>query len=160
MLFWNKIDFAKLSKLSIAIDLRKTKTLAFFKALLSPLQRIHEDTLYTMQHDGRKILLEKVLNDYFEVVGYDASDHENTKTVYIQNVALPDDVFIYQPDEDNPLFLEPNEVFINQEDETLSEFSFTVFIPDSYTFNEPTVRALIDKYRFIGKLYNIETYSL
>lgn len=164
MLYWAKIEFNKLVKLSLPTFLRKRKTIAFLVALVAPMQKLHDDTLYTMQHDGRKIYLEKVLNDYFQVAGYDASDHENTKTVYIGNVDLPGDVFVFQPAEDEPVFLgdstNSEEVFINQEDETLSEYSFTVFIPDTYTFNEPTVRALIDKYRFIGKLYNIETYTL
>ena len=160
MQFWAKIEFDKLVKLSLPTFLRKQRIIAFLTALVSPMQKLHDETLYTMQHDGRKIYLEKVLNNYFEVVGYDANAHENTKTVYIGNNAQPDDVFIYQPNEDAPVFLEPEEVFINQEDESLSDYSFTVFIPDYYTFNEPTVRALIDKYRYIGKLYNIETYSL
>lgn len=160
MQFWAKIDFQKLVKISLPTRLRKVRMIAFLSALVAPLQKLHDETLYTMQHDGRKIYLEKVLNDYFKVVGYNPSDHDNTKTVYIENVAQTGDVFIFQPEENEPLFLEPNEVFINQENETLSDYSFTVFIPDTYTFNEPTVRALIDKYRYIGKLYNIETYTL
>ena len=160
MLFWNKIDFSKLIKLTLPIQLRKVRVIAFFGAMVAPLQKLHDETLYTMQHDGRKIYLEKVLNDYFQVLGYNPSDHENTKTVYIENIPQPKEIFIYQPEEDQPVFLEPNEVFLMQENESLTAFAFTVFIPDSYDYNEPTVRALIDKYRYIGKLYNIETYTL
>lgn len=160
MLFWNKIDFAKLVKLTLPIQLRKVRIVALLSALVSPLQKLHDETLYTMQHDGRKIYLEKVLNDYFQVAGYNPSDHENTKTVYIENIPQPGETFIYQPEEDRPLFLEPNEVFLQQENESLTAFAFTVFIPENYNFNEPTVRSLVDKYRFIGKLYNIETYEL
>lgn len=160
MLFWAKLYFQKLVKISLPTRLRKVRMIAFLSALVAPLQKLHDEILYTMQHDGRKIYLEKVLNDYFKVVGYNASDHENTKTVYIENVAQTGDIFIFQPEENEPLFLEPNEVFINQENETLSDYSFTIFVPDTYTFNEPTIRALTDKYRYIGKLYNIETYIL
>ncbi len=160
MLIWNNVNFGKLAIWNLAVEKRKEKNISFMSSLIAPLQKIHDDTLYTMQHDGRKIYLEKVLNDYFQVAGYDPSDHENTKTVYIDNTPQPGDVFIYQPEEDQPLFLEPNEVFLNQENESLTEFAFTVFIPDTYEYNEPTVRALIDKYRYIGKLYNIESYTL
>lgn len=160
MQFWAKIEFDKLVKLSLPTFLRKRRTIAFLVALVSPMQKLHDDTLYTMQHDGRKIYLEKVLNDYFQVAGYDANDHENTKTVYIGNIDQPNELFIFQPEEDQPVFLEPVETFVYQNNESGSDFSFTVFIPDTYTYNEPTVRALIDKYRFIGKLYNIETYTL
>lgn len=160
MQYWNSIDFIKLIKISLRIKLRKVRMIAFLSALMTPVQKLHDETLYTMQHDGRKIYLEKVLNDYFQVDGYNPSDHEITKTVYIGNNPRPGETFIYQPEENNPLFLEPNEVFLYQENESLLEFSFTVFIPDTYIFNEPTIRALIDKYRFVGKLYNIQTYTL
>lgn len=160
MPYWNRIDFVKLIKISMRIKLRKVRNIAFLSALVTPLQKLHDDTLYTMQHDGRKINLEKVLNDYFQVPGYNPSDHDNTKTVYIENIPQPGDVFIYQPQEEQPVFLEPNEVFLKQENESLTEFSFTVFIPDTYDYNEQTVRALIDKYRYIGKLYNIQNYTL
>ena len=160
MQFWSSLDFVRLVKLSLPLALRKSKTIAFLSAIVKPLQKIADETLYTMQHDGRKIYLEKLLNDYFKVATYDANDHEGTKTVYIENLAPPGEVFIYQPDEEKPIFLEPTEVFISQENEMLSDYSFTVFIPNMYTFNEPTVRALIDKYRYIGKLYKIETYTL
>jgi hypothetical protein len=160
MQFWSSLNFVMLVKQNLPIEERTAKTIGYLSSIVAPLQKIADETLYTMQHDGRKIYLEKLLNDYFKVATYEANDHENTKTVYIENLAPPGEVFIYQPDEEKPVFLEPTEVFISQENEMLSDYSFTVFIPDTYTFNEPTVRALIDKYRYIGKLYKIETYTL
>lgn len=158
MQFWNRINFSMFVKLTLRIKNRKVRMIAFLTALVSPMQKFHEETLYIMQHDGRKIYLEKVLNDYFQVTGYNPSDHDNTKKIYIENIPQPGATFVYQPEEDEPLFLEPNEVFLLQQDESLTQYSFTVFIPESYSFDEPTIRALIDKYRYIGKLYNIETY--
>lgn len=160
MQFWSSLNFVMLVKQNLPIEERTAKTIAYLSAMVAPLQKIADETLYTMQHDGRKIYLEKLLNDYFRVTIYDENNHEATKTVYIENSIPSGEVFIFQPDEEKPVFLEPTEVFISQENEQLSEFSFVVFIPDTYTFNEPTVRALIDKYRFIGKLYKIETYTL
>ena len=68
MQYWNSINFVKLIKISLRIKLRKVRMIAFLSALMTPVQKLHDETQYIMQHDGRKIYLEKVLNDYFQAV--------------------------------------------------------------------------------------------
>ena len=164
MVFWNKADFTKLNRLTVSSFFRKVRILAFLDAMIAPLIKIQNETLYTMQHDGRKIYLEKVLNDYYQIVGYNPSTHDSTKKIYIENAAQLPEVFVFQPLENSPVFLgdstNSNEVFLTQEDESLNAFSFTIFIPDTITFDEQDLRAVIDKYAYIGKLYNIETYTI
>ncbi|WP_264520399.1 hypothetical protein [Flavobacterium sp. N1994] len=164
MVLWDKVDFSVLIRELLPTFKRKPKFLALFDTFISALIRIYNETFYTLQHDGRKIYLEKVLNDYYNIEGYNPSQHDETKKIYITNVAQIQEVFIYQPLENNPVFLGDSsntiQVFINQEDETLNEYSFTIFIPDTVVFDEQDLRAEFGKYEYIGRLYNIETYTI
>lgn len=164
MVLWHKVDFFSLVRDLFPTTKRKPKFLALFDAFIQPLVRIYNDVFYTLQHDGRWIYLEKVLNDYYSIPDYDPSLHDTTRQIYISNVAQVPDIYVYQTLENQPVFLGDStnsfEVFISQEDETLSDYSFTIFIPDTINFDEQDLRAVFDKYAYIGRLYNIETYTL
>ncbi|NHN26749.1 hypothetical protein FIA58_013775 [Flavobacterium jejuense] len=145
--------------------LRKSKHIALLSSFVTPLQNVHDELLYQMQHDGRTIYLEKVLNDHFEVVGYSHQNHEMTKTIYIEDVAEPDKLYIYQDEEIEDTFIEDepdseDDLFLDADGENTTAFSYVIFIPDTYIFSEPKIRALIDIYRYIGKKYQIQTYTL
>lgn len=163
-MLWLIIDLAVLVVMCIPSRLIKASDVPMIQTWLVPLQMIFDDHLYKTQHDGRKIYLEKVLNDWFEVPTYDNQNHELSKTVYIENVPRLKKNFIYQPNEDKPVFLADseaeNENFIYSEDETRLSYSWTINIPDSYVYDEVKLRAVVDEYRFIGKLYTIKTYTL
>lgn len=164
MVFWDSVDFKKLVGGNLSIRKRKPKWFALLNAIIEPLIVVYNEVFYIQCHDGRTIYLEKVLNDYYKIIGYDPSSHDTTKKIYIQNIANVADLFIYQPLENSPVFLgdssNANEVFVNQENETLSDYSFTIFIPDTVVFDEQDLRAEFGKYEYVGKLYNIETYTL
>jgi hypothetical protein len=164
-MFWLTVRFNELIKQLLWGDVRKPRTIAFLSAVVSPLQKIYDKTLYQMQHDGRTIYLEKVLNEFFEVVGYDTQNHEATKLVYIDDVEQQEKLYVFQDLEDDVAFLEDepdtvDDIFIDSEIENNVAFSFIVFVPDTYTFTEPNLRALIDQYRYIGKKYIIQTYTV
>lgn len=162
---WSIIDFVKLLKQALPIKLRKSKTLAFFNALLVPLQKIQEQTLYKMQHNGTKIYLEKMLNESYNVAGYSHQDHEGTKLIYIEDIATPGKLYIWQNLEPDSSFFEDDgddnddDMFLDGPADGVLQFSWTIYMPDTIEFNENSLRALVDSYRYIGKKYTIQTYT-
>ncbi len=153
---WYNIKFDWLFGDSLPTIKRGKKTLALFKAFAAPLQKIADETLYKMQHNGQVIYLEKVLNEWFSVAGYDTQDHDGTKTVFISDAPPVPRNYVYLNAEDNPLYLGTvslgNPMAVN--------YKFIVNVPSSYTFVEAKLRAVIDYYRLAGKKYIIVTYDL
>lgn len=164
-MFWSTIDIETQQKLLSPIFLREDTTLAFIKTLTSPMQGIVDDTLYKMQHDGRKIYLEKMLNEVYQVTGYSHQDHENTKLIYIEDLPIAEKLFIFQDSESEVSFLEDdgddneNDIFLDGDTEGIVSYSWVIFMPDTITFDEYTLRALVDSYRYAGKKYIIEIYT-
>lgn len=165
-MFWQTINFFVLIEQLLPTFLRKNRMLLFLKAIVNPINKIYEDTLYKMQHDGRTIYLEKMLNEHFQVAGYDHQIHDLTKKVYIDDVPEPDKLYIFQDEEDGVSFLEDdgddneNDVFLDSDSEGVVSYSWVIFIPDTYAFEEYNIRGLVDTYRYFGKKYKIETYTL
>jgi hypothetical protein len=161
---WQVINFFVLIEQLLPTFLRKNRMLQFLKALVTPLHNIYEETLYIMQHDGRTIYLEKMLNEHFEVAGYNRQNHDATKTVYIDDVPEPDKLYIFLDEEEGVSWLEDDDseedVFLDSDSEGVVSYSWVIFIPDTYVFQEANLRALVDTYRYFGKKYKIETYTL
>ena len=145
MVLWSKIDFNVLVRQLLPTFLRKPVIIALLDSLIQSLILIYNETFYTHQHDGRLVYLEKVLNDYYQIPGFNPSLHDTTRQIYIENAPVAPEVFIYQPLENQPKFLGDStnafEVFIDQQDETLTEYSYTIFIPDTIVFDEEDLRA-------------------
>lgn len=164
-MFWSTIDIDKLSKEFLPTFFRAKQSVCHNEAFLSPLQKTADQTLYKMQHNGTKIYLEKMLNESYSIPGYDHQDHEGTKLIYIDDIAQEEKLYIWQNEEEDSSFLEddddPNEddVFLVDEESGAGSASWTIFMPDTITFQEITLRALVDSYRYIGKKYNIEIYT-
>lgn len=123
-------------------------------AIAKPIQTLADKILYQMQHDSRVIYLEKVLNEYFEIATYNPNSHEATRKIYIVDVAAVPETYIFQPEENKPVYL--GSVYLDRE--TASNFQFIVKIPNEITYDEARLRALIDYYKLAGKRYIIETY--
>jgi hypothetical protein len=164
-MFWSTINIERLAKLFLPIALRKRDAIAPSVAFLNPLQTIADDTLYKMQHNGTKIYLEKMLNEAYAVAGYDTQDHEGTKLIYIDDLPEDEKLYIWQDEEIDTSFLEDDgddnedDVFLQGDTETNVATSWIIFMPDTITFNEITLRALVDSYRYIGKKYTVEIYT-
>jgi hypothetical protein len=127
---------------------------AFNSAFAKPLQVLADKTLYEMQHDSRVIYLEKMLNEYFEVATYNPNSHIATRQIYIVDTPQVPKTYIYQPEENQPLYL--GEVYLDRDNVTTADF--IVKIPIAIEFDEPRLRAVIDFYKLAGKKYIIETY--
>jgi hypothetical protein len=164
-MFWSTINIDAAGKMYLPTFLRRQRTTAFFDALLAPLQSIANETLYKMQHNGTKIYLEKVLNEAYRVTTYNAQNHEDTKLIYIEDVDEPERLFIYQDEELGVTFIEDDgeelesDIFLDNEDESSLGYSWIIYMPDTISFNEFTLRALVDSYRYIGKNYIIQIYT-
>jgi hypothetical protein len=164
-MFWSTVNIQILNRQFLPTFLRHRRTIAFFEALISPMQNIADETLYKMQHNGTKIYLEKVLNESYQVPGYNPNDHEGTKLIYIDDVPEDAKLFIWQNEEPDSSFLEddgddnPDDIFLDGDTESGLGYSWTVFMPDTISFQEYALRALIDSYRYLGKKYNVEIYT-
>ncbi len=163
-MFWSTIDIDKQEKLLSPTFLRDDNTLAFIKSLVSPMQMIVDETLYKMQHDGRKIYLEKVLNEAFNVVGYDHQNHETTKKIFIEDIARSEKIYIHQDNELDVIFMEDdgddndNDIFIDVD--TDYNYSWIINMPSDIPFLEYNLRALVDSFRYAGKIYTINIYTV
>ena len=151
---WHKLSFTILVNQCLPIVLRKAKTTAFLNCIVLPLQSLSDLTLYQMQHDSRVIYLEKMLNEYFEVATYNPNSHIATRQIYIVDTPQVPKTYIYQPEENQPLYL--GEVYLDRDNVTTADF--IVKIPIAIEFDEPRLRAVIDFYKLAGKKYIIETY--
>ena len=72
---WAKIDFKRLVQLLLPTFLRKPQQTAFLNATIAPLETLYSETMYKMQHNGQVIYLEKVLNEFCDVAGYNSQNH-------------------------------------------------------------------------------------
>lgn len=151
---WLSIDFKQTMMQLSHSSFRAERFEAFVTAFSLPLQTLANKTLYEMQHDSRVIYLEKMLNEWFEVPTYNPNSHIATRQIYIVDVPQVAKTYIYQPEENQPVYL--GMVYLDRENETNADF--IVKIPVTIEFDEPRLRALIDFYKLAGKKYIIETY--
>lgn len=160
---WSVINFFRLIEKTIEGFLQGRKNMAFLKAIITPLATLYENIFYRMQHDGRTIYLEKLLNEYFNVTTYDTQNHDGTKLIYIEDLPKPPTVYVFQDEESETIWLDDDEeddVFLEAAGENVVTYSWVIFIPDTFPFQEAKVRALVNSYRYYGKKYKIETYTL
>ena len=160
---WQVVNLKKLVELLLPTFLRKSVTLAFLTSNIKPLDTLYVDTLYKMQHTCQVISLEKMLNEYFEVPGYDHQNHEATKKVKIKDEYFPPENYIYKVGEFRPtvdydntdLWLDEDEIWLVDD---LSHFDFVILIPIAYALQLDQLTAIMSYYKLAGKNYRIERY--
>lgn len=160
---WVTVDFYKLIQLLLPTFLRKQKQTVLLNIFIKPLDNLYKETLYKMQHNCTVMSLEKVLNEYFQTPGYEATNHELTKKVKIIDEKYEPDNYIYLEKEFRPsvdhdnadLWLDVDDIYLENE---IEYFHFVVLIPSTYVFVTEKVRAIIDYYKLAGKKYRIELY--
>jgi hypothetical protein len=163
---WAQINFYRLVELLLPTFLRRGNLLDFLKSVATPLQELYEDTLYKMQHNCSVIYLEKVLNNYYNCLGYNDQLHESTKIIFIDDVVKAPNKYLYLKSEIDAgtgsyLYLENPEVprayqYLKSQNDF--EFDFIVHIPNTITIDEVKLRVLIDYYKLAGKKYLIERF--
>ena len=134
-MFWSTVNFNILSIQLLPTFLRKERMTALLQSFVKPLQVLHDEILYKQQHDGTTISLEKMLNDLFDVEDYDATNHDITKKIYIENEPSMLALYVFQDDETSVDFLQDegddtdDDVFLDNDNEGTSNFNFIIFIP-------------------------------
>ncbi len=153
---WALINFVQLIQLFLPIDWRQNKQTSFLNSIIKPLDSLYVDTLYKMQHTCQVIYLEKMLNEYFAVVGYDSQNHETTKVVFIDDAPKPPTKYIYLNQEIPPKdYLYLRTQYLTGDTDHID---FIIHIPSSFVFVEDKLKAIIDYYKLAGKKYKIEIF--
>lgn len=153
---WAQINFNRLIQMFLPINLRQPNQTAFLNSLIKPLNILYADTLYKMQHTCQVMYLEKMLNEYFSVVGYDSQNHEATKVIFIDDAPKPPTKYIYLSQEIPPKdYLYLGKQYLTGETDHLD---FIIHIPSSFVFVEDILKAIIDYYKLAGKKYKIEIF--
>lgn len=154
--------------------LRKTIWIAWIQVFLNPIESLYSSKQlfrnsirYKLRHSGHKIYLEKVLNEYYSIVGFDPTNHQATKQIYIGAGEDKSPMYLYQEIEQQPVHIyTQNEVDVDaskaqylytQQELDAVYADFIVWVPVSLSFIEAEVRAVIDYYLDI-KIYKIKTY--
>lgn len=152
---WVTINFKTLLALLLPSFLRQKRMLLWLSCLLQPLEELYNELLYKMQHTSQVIYLEKLLNEHFDVVGYDAKNHETTKQIVIEDAPFVAVNYLYLPAE-----IPPNPYLYLGTKYISSVANYTDFIvkmPASIPYEETKLRMLIDYYKLAGKQYDITT---
>ena len=136
---------------------RKNRHKSWLFALLAPLVSLYEDTLYKMQHDGRVIYLEKVLNEKAQVPAYNPNEHESKKKIWIGDYDAVQKEWLYIELEKKPSY-EPITLYTQTEiNNDRSGTGFTVHVPAAFNSKKSIIRQTVEYYKLAGKTFKIKT---
>lgn len=147
------IDYNALIRLVIRKRYRKPKLLATIKCLIAPtvwlydiLKAFVNETLYYLYHNSQVVFMQAALNDQFDTV---------LRRITIVDGPDIDPLYIYQVAEDKPVYIyteaENQPVYIYTEAETIAGPDFIVRVPNTISFNDKQMVALIERYRLPSK---------
>lgn len=154
-MIWQTFDVNKLGKIWLPTGLRKAGIEALIGVFIAPINTLYLKTLYQMQHDSRVIYLEKLLNETYEISGYDKNNHTDTRQIYIEDTPAIERMYIFQKEELKPLFLND---YVYLDVSPIVYYSFIVWVPETLVFDNKKMSRLIDYYRLAGKKFEIKTY--
>lgn len=148
---------------------RKAKRLAWLRTLVYAIKVIYLQFLnfrkernYYLYHNGQVCYLEGALNDLFDPV---------YKRIFIGDGPYVDPLYIYTVPEERPVPVArvaelpvidyDAPVYLYTGAETATDgVQFIVWYPNTLVFDANQMRALVDKYRLVGKHnYSLQSYS-
>jgi len=150
--------------------LRKSRQLAWIKALLQPVDYVIDqlndyvtDVSYRVRLNSQVLILEMALNDEFD---------DSLRRIYITTSTgfYDREIYTYYTDEGQPdTFLKntseapiASEIYLystqEQQDYVVATAFFTVHVPNSLTSVEDRLKSLINRYKLAGKTYTINYY--
>lgn len=138
---------------------RKSKAVAFLKALLSPLFFVYDRfiryrlaKLYQLHITTQVVYLERLLNDKYDFT---------PRRIYISDAEWHLPWFVYQEEE-----LKDQYIFSEGEDQVIWLYTdseagsikddFVVYVSASLEFNEDEMRSYLDSFKLFGTRYKIE----
>lgn len=154
---WYSLDIDRLIRLTLPGKLNKLRHYAWLRALLSPLNNLHEvfrayraDFNNKLLYNGQVIVLEAILNDAFALA---------PETIKVAtNPSKLSQVYLYPKESEKPVHIYPKtkekKVYIFKREEAFqSIWDFTVTVPYGVLTLEQRVQleALTHKWRLDGK---------
>ena len=149
------VDFKKLIINLLPLFFRRKGIFALIETLSSAMRTIYLMFLSKRDEHNKELAitpqvfsLRKTLNDYF-----DAGD----RSIRIEDAELSERTYIFTEGEQQPLFLDDDEVYIYTEAELNAAIGFVVIVPESLnnTAEKARLTAMINKYKLAGKQYTI-----
>ncbi len=160
------IDFTYFITYTLPTMLRNVRMLNWLTALLKPLATYNQRIVSDLIFNGEISSLERKLNDTYGIE-YLINERDDQITageiIYIKQFYIEpfykhnkaeqfEDVYFSNIAENE------DEVYLHNFDDIGALYEFIIFIPVSITFNEPFVRALVNRYIQSGKSFLIQTY--
>ena len=151
---YSTVDIDDLNEMFLPSFLINAELLAVVNSISSPIKSLYNDTLYKMEHTGQVIYLEKMLNEFYQISGYNKNDHVATRKIYITNAPIVPNVYIYLPEENKPLYLGDDPIYLNP---IQPQYNFIINVPSSLIYDEQTLRNKVNYYRDT-KQFIIQSY--
>lgn len=151
----------------LPLKLRSTISTAWAKVMFVGFKSLHVSKQtwratqrYRAIHNAQVVYLEKALNEYFQIVGYDPSDHTGTRKIYIDAGEQLDQQYIYLQTDLQPLFISGvDDVFIYSRAEHDAYFAhFIVKVPDTLVFEQAELISQVQLY-INTRNFKIKTYT-
>lgn len=156
---WFSINFSRLVVLLLPIDLRKIKTIKYLQALVEPIRYLYQQFLdfrlsmiYENQINGQVINLERVLNDTFDPIErriYITDGDYFEPPVFYEEWKNKPVIFYAEGDSRNPIYYS-----VDNADNVVS-VNFYVHVPNAVFTEKTRIRALVNKYKAFGRLFEI-----
>ena len=156
------IDLNILSNWIVPKRLRKLRTMAFVRLIVSPFVFIYQDftrfrkaTLYDLMITPQVCYLEAMLNDRFDYTlrRIYIADGIEYPPLYLYTDAELQQVDLYTDAENQPKYL-----FTDGEVDGSVLDDFIVEVPVTIPFNEPTMRSMVQRKRLPGMKFKIQTF--
>ena len=154
------INFQKIVYNLIPFFLRKEKNLDFIYSLIKPLKDVNvlffalvNKINYKLTYTSESNVLARFLNNEYSTTGISISNNNATDYLFVFNKSeSKPKTYVFNKSEGEP------KTYVFTKEERLNRPSFTVNVPISVTFVEAELRAKINVYNQVGKIYTITTY--
>lgn len=152
----------------LPLKLRTLIHIAWVKVLLTGFKSLHTSKQawrstqrYRAIHNAQVIYIEKALNEYFQISGYDPTDHAGTRKIYIASGEQLDQVYLYRELDLQPLFVSGvDDVYLYSRSEYDAYFAhFIVMVPDTLIYEQAELISQIHLY-INTRNFKIKTYAI
>lgn len=157
-----KFDVLRFALSQLPVRLRFPVLSAYADAVAQPAADIYasfaasrDATLYRLSITPQTCYLEKALNDRFD---------NQQRRIYITDGARRNNLYIYTREENFPVYINergndaPKYIYQRSESIETTGYNFIVNVTKEISFNTDEMRALLDRHKLAGKIYNINIY--
>lgn len=154
---WFELDIDRLIKLVMPIKLIQVRHYAWLRSLLFPLKYVHEnfktyrlEVNKRLRFNGQVIILENILNDYFDNVSRGiviVTNSDTSSSLYVFQNFEGNSEHIHQAIEDKPIYIYQSNEIID------AGYDFIVIVPNGILSaeNERRIKAITNQWKIDGK---------